>query len=216
MPGQDVVGELKDALVQAVETEELLSLVEKAVDANIDPLEIIRTLTQGMQLIGESFASGELFLPELILAGESVDQAMKKLNPLILKGGKRRNILGRLLIGTAAGDVHSIGKSIVSTIFQAHGFEVSDLGIDVPSQVFVEKVKELKPDIVGVSALLTTTMLKQKEVIDELKEAGLRDQVKVMVGGSVVTEEWAKGIGAYGFGSDAIDAVEKAKKLLNQ
>ena len=215
MSKKDLLEELKDSLVKSVETPALLSILEKATDANIDPLEITSALAQGMQIVGESFASGNLFLPELVLAGESMDQAIKKLNPLILKGGKQRKLVGRFLIGSAAGDIHSIGKNIVSNIFQANGFEVTDLGVDVPNRVFVEKVKELKPDILGISALLTTTMLRQKEVIDQLKIEGIRDQVKVMVGGCVVTEEWAREIGADGFGSDAIEAVENAKKILN-
>jgi corrinoid protein of di/trimethylamine methyltransferase len=214
MSKKKILERLQDSLAKSVKTSAFLSTLQETINADVDSLEIIDALTDGLQKLGERFANEDLFLPELVLAGESMTQAMEILNPLLHKEGKQRKIMGKLLIGSAAGDIHSIGKNIVSNLFQANGFEVIDLGINIPNRVFVEKTIELKPDILGISALLTTTMIRQKEVIEELKIEGIRDQVKVMVGGCVVTEEWAEEIGADGFGVNATDAVEKAMKML--
>lgn len=214
MSKKEMLELLQDSLARSVETSAFLSTLQETINADFDPLEIIDSLTEGLQKLGERFASEDLFLPELVLAGESMTQAMEILNPLLHKEGKERKIVGKLLIGSAEGDIHSIGKNIVSTLFQANGFEVADLGVNTPNRMFVEKVVELKPDILGISALLTTTMIRQKEVIEQLQIEGIRDQVKVMVGGCVVTEEWAEEIGADAFGVNATDAVEKAKKML--
>lgn len=214
MSKKEMLELLQDSLAKSVETSAFLSTLQEAIHADVDLLEIIDSLTDGLQKLGERFASEDLFLPELVLAGESMAKAMEILNPLLHKEGKQRKVIGKLLIGSAAGDIHSIGKNIVSNLFQANGFEVIDLGVNIPNRVFVEKTIELKPDLLGISALLTTTMIRQKEVIEELKGEGIRDQVKVMVGGCVVTEEWAEEIGADGFGVNATDAVAKAMKML--
>jgi corrinoid protein of di/trimethylamine methyltransferase len=166
--------------------------------------------------IGDMFGKGEIFLPELMAAAQAAEASVKVLNEEIAKRAQTRKSLGKFLIGTVAGDIHSIGKNIVATLLRVAGFEVIDLGVDVPAEVFIEKVKELNPDIVGLSALLTTTMNEQKKIIEKLDEQGLRAKVKVMVGGAPVSQQWAKEIGADACGLDAQDAVEKAIKLINK
>jgi corrinoid protein of di/trimethylamine methyltransferase len=181
----------------------------------IDPLKAIEEgLAQGIREVGNKFANGEVFLPELIMAAETMKKALEILEPELKKKKKERKTLGKVLLGTVAGDIHSIGKTIVASMLSANGFEVYDIGEDVPAGKFVEKVKELKPDILGLSALLTTTLPEQKVVIETLKKEGLRDKVKVIVGGAPTSREWAKEIGADGYGADATEAVEVVKKLL--
>jgi corrinoid protein of di/trimethylamine methyltransferase len=163
--------------------------------------------------IGDKFACGELFLPELVAAGEAGEASIAVLDEEITKRAQSRKSVGKVVMGTVLGDVHSIGKNIVATMLRVAGFDVTDLGVDVPTEVFIQKVKELKPDILGLSALLTTTMDEQRKIIIRLKEEGLRDKVMVMVGGAPVSPEWAKEIGADSVGLDAQDAVEKALRL---
>jgi corrinoid protein of di/trimethylamine methyltransferase len=163
--------------------------------------------------IGDKFACGELFLPELVAAGQAGEASIAVLDEEITKRAQSRKSVGKVVIGTVLGDVHSIGKNIVATMLRVAGFDVTDLGVDVPTEVFIQKVKELKPDILGLSALLTTTMDEQRKIIIRLKEEGLRDKVMVMVGGAPVSPEWAKEIGADSVGLDAQDAVEKALRL---
>ncbi|HIE22643.1 MAG TPA: cobalamin-binding protein [Candidatus Korarchaeota archaeon] len=156
-----------------------------------------------------------MFLVQLIVAGEASKSVTSKyLEPLIKETGGRRETLGRVLIGTVAGDIHEIGKNIVASMLTAAGFEVIDLGTDVPVEKFVEAVKKYEPDILGLSALLTTTMHVQKEVIEALKKADLRKKVKVIVGGSPVTKDWAEEIGADGYAENTVEAVKLAKKLV--
>jgi corrinoid protein of di/trimethylamine methyltransferase len=191
------------------------AVAKEAIAVNIDPLVAIEGgLAKGVKEVGERFGKGELFLTDLVAAAEAMKAGLKILNPLILQQKKETKALGEVVIGTVAGDIHDIGKSIVASLLFVNGFEVVDLGVDVPTDVFVEKVKELKPDILALSALMTTTMLYQKEVIEALKKAGIRGQVKVMVGGGVTTAEWAREIGADAWAADAVEAVERAKELI--
>jgi len=191
------------------------SAAKAAIEAGLDPLDCIENgLAKGVRIIGERFGRGELFLMDLMAAAEAMKAGLEILEPLISKRGEEVKTLGRFLIGTVSGDIHDIGKTVVAAMLTANGFEVIDLGVDVPTEVFVDKVRELHPDILGLSALMTTTMFSQKAVIKALEEAGLRDKVKVMIGGAVVTEDWAKEIGADAWAKDALDAVEKAKKLI--
>jgi trimethylamine corrinoid protein len=190
-------------------------LSEEAVEAGLDPVEVLEEgLAKALREVGDRFGKGEAFITELIASAQAMEVGAEILNREIAKRGATRRSVGRFLIGTVEGDIHSIGKNIVKTMLTAAGFEVFDLGTDVKSGEIVEKVKELKPDIVGLSSLMTTTMLKQKEVIDLLKEAGLRQSVKVIVGGAPVTENWVKEIGADACGLDAGSAVEKSLKLM--
>jgi len=187
----------------------------EALKEGLDPLDAIeKGLAKGLREVGRRFECGELFLMQLILSGEAMKAGVQVLKPEILRLQKELKGMGTYLIGTVEGDIHDIGKSIVTAMLTAEGFDVVDLGVDVPDQLFVEKTKEIKPPILGLSALMTTTRTKQKDVIDALRRAGLKDAVKVMVGGATVTPEWAQEIGADAYGEDAIDATKKAKGLV--
>jgi corrinoid protein of di/trimethylamine methyltransferase len=191
------------------------ALAKEAVDTGIDPLEAItKGFVTGVNKVGESFACGQAFLPELVMAGEAMKAAVATLEPEMQKRGVQRTILGKVVLATVEGDIHEIGKSLVGTMLSASGFQVYDLGVDVPAARIIAKVKEVDADIVGLSALLTTTMVKQKEVIDELDKLGLRKKVKVMVGGAPVTRDWVQKIEADGYSEDAIGAIAVAKQVL--
>jgi len=192
-----------------------VALAKQAIDAGIDPLDaIMKGFVLGVNQVGESFASGQAFLPELVMAGEAMKAAVATLEPEMQKRGTARQVFGKVVLATVEGDIHEIGKTLVGTMLSASGFQVHDLGVDVSSAKIIEKVKEVDADLVGLSALLTTTMVKQKEVIDELVKMGLRKKIKVMVGGAPVTRDWVQKIGADGYSEDAIGAVGLAKQLL--
>lgn len=192
-----------------------VKLARQAVEMGIDPIEALNQgFVPGVNFVGEQFSLGEMFLPELVTAGEAMKAAVSVLQPEFDRRGTEREILGRVVIGTIEGDIHEIGKSLVATMLSASGFDVFDLGVDVSAAQFVEKVIELNADIVGVSALLTTTMVKQKDVIEAISAHGLRSKIKIMVGGAPVTSEWAKGIGADGYSEDAAGAVLVARRLM--
>jgi trimethylamine corrinoid protein len=215
MNREEVLSKLEKGVLNG-DAEAVEAAVKEAMTANIDPLDAVENgLAKGVREVGERFGKGELFLTDLVAAAEAMKAGLKILNPLILRQKKETKTLGKVVIGTVAGDIHDVGKSIVASLLFVSGFEVIDLGVDVPTDVFVEKVKELKPDILALSALMTTTMLCQREVIEALKKAGIRNHVKVMVGGGVTTFEWAKEIGADAWAADAVEAVEKAKGLLS-
>jgi corrinoid protein of di/trimethylamine methyltransferase len=209
---QEILEKLTQAVVDG-EPEDAEDLAKQALAVGLDPLECInRGLTPGIDRVGELFATGEYFLPDLILGGDAMKAALSILEPA-LTGTQERQIVAKVVLGTVAGDLHEIGKTLVGTMLTANGFEVTDIGIAQPATEFVRAVKDTGATLVGASALLTTTMLHQREVIEALKEAGLRDTVKVMVGGAPVTESWADQIGADGFAEDAISAVTLAKRL---
>ena len=211
---KDLPSKLRKAVsegdVSAVE-----AAVKEAVEARYDPLRVAEWLSSGIREVGERYSRFEVFVPDLMMSAEAMKAGMRILLPAIKKRGAKIEYKGRVILGTVAGDIHDIGKSLVAVMLESKGFEVVDLGADVPTKTFVEKVKELKPDILGLSALLTTTMLEQRNVIEALQKEGLRDKVKVIIGGALTTEKWAKEIGADAYGSDAKDAVEKAEKLLS-
>ena len=148
------------------------------------------------------------------MGAEAMKTGMEIINPEIQKQKKELKKLGTIVIGTVSGDIHDLGKNIVTALFSAHGFDVTDLGVDVPNEKFIDKIKELKPDILGLSALMTSTITKQRDIINTLKETGLREKVKVMVGGAAVNEDFVREIGADGYAENANDAVIKAKDLL--
>lgn len=215
--GEEKILENLIKAVKGYDVESARRFAEESIKAGIDPAEVIeKGPAKALGEVGEMFGKGELFLPELIAAAEAGQAAIEILNKEIAKQAKTRKSVGRVLIGTVEGDIHSIGKSIVATMLQVAGFEVFDLGVDVPTRVFVEKTKELKPNIVALSALLTTTMVKQKEVIDALIKAKLRDKVKVLIGGAPVTGKWSEEIGADAYGRDAQEGVENALKLMHK
>jgi corrinoid protein of di/trimethylamine methyltransferase len=210
--------ELFESMAQSVidgEVEDAERLARQAIEQGVDPLDAINQgFVIGVNHVGEEYAAGEMFLPDLVLAGEAMKAAVAVLEPEMQRRGTKRQMLGTVVIGTVEGDIHDIGKTLVATMLSASGFQVYDMGVDVPIQTFLDKARETSADVVGLSALLTTTMVKQKGVIEALEEAGLRPQIKVMVGGAPVTRTWAEEIGADGFSEDAIGAVAVAKELV--
>jgi 5-methyltetrahydrofolate--homocysteine methyltransferase len=194
------------------EEDEVTSLVHKALDEGLDPQDVLQNgLIAGMDQVGVDFKSGELFVPEVLVAARAMHAGMAVLRPLLAEGSKIG--AGKLVVGTVQGDLHDIGKNLVKMMMEGAGFEIVDLGTDVKPQDFVAAVREHKPDLVGMSALLTTTMVNMKATIEALQEAGLRDSVKIMVGGAPVTQEYAKDIGADAFAPDAAAAVDIAREL---
>jgi corrinoid protein of di/trimethylamine methyltransferase len=185
-----------------------------ALEAGVEPMVIIdQGLLPGMRIVGEKFSCGEYFLPNLIVSANGMKQAMQALEPELARRQQKLKSAGTVVIGTVKGDIHEIGKSLVATMLAANGFEVHDLGVDVPTEKFVATVRETGATLVGLSALLTTTMNVQQKVIEALGAAGLRDRVKVMVGGAPVSRKWADDIGADGYAEDAVGAVEVAARL---
>jgi corrinoid protein of di/trimethylamine methyltransferase len=207
-----------EAMTQSIidgEVEEAGRLAQQAIEAGIDPLAAINGgFVKGLDQVGEAFGCGDMFLPDLVLAAEAMKAAVAVLEPELERTGQERSVLGKVVIGTVAGDIHDIGKTLVATMLSASGFQVFDLGVDVAVTAFAEKAREVGADIVGVSSLLTTTMVKQRDVIEALDDMGLRPQVKVMVGGAPVTQSWAAEIGADGYSEDAMGAVQLAKTLV--
>jgi corrinoid protein of di/trimethylamine methyltransferase len=195
--------------------DEAAVLAERSVQQGVDPLDAINQgFILGVNEVGRRYSEGDMFLPDLVLAGEAMKAAVAVLEPEMERRGTERQMLGTVVLGTVEGDIHDIGKTLVGTMLTAGGFEVIDLGVDVPVTTFIETAREHQADIVGLSALLTTTMVVQQSVVEALEEAGLREQVKVMVGGAPVTSGWSQEIGADGFSEDAIGAVGVARRLV--
>lgn len=186
----------------------------KAMEEGIPPLEALDALTEVIREVGDQFGSGEIFLPELVSAADAMQAALPAIESKLQKTGERRQSAGVVVAGTVAGDIHNIGKSMLCTLLTADGFQVIDLGIDVPTPRFVEAVKEHQPDIVALSALLTITAMEQRNVIEALKEAGIRDTVKVIVGGGAIHDEFAASIGADGYDPTAPGGVTLCRTLM--
>jgi corrinoid protein of di/trimethylamine methyltransferase len=194
-----------------------LQLAQQSIAQGIDPLDAIsQGFVIGVNKVGEDFANGDAFLPELVMAGEAMKAAVAVLEPELARLGTERKVLGKVVLCTVEGDIHEIGKTLVGTMLSSAGFKVFDLGVDVPVMKVVETAREVNADIIAMSALLTTTMVRQKDVIEALDDIGIRSRVKVMVGGAPVTNEWVKQIGADGYSEDAIGAINVAKQLLGQ
>jgi len=214
MAGDDRFGAMTKSIMDG-EDEDAGRLAREALAAGVDPMEAInRGFVPGINAVGQAFGCNEIFLPDLVRAGVAMKAAMKVLEPEIAKRGAARASAGTVVLGTVKGDIHEIGKNLVATMLSANGFQVHDLGVDVPPETFVAKAKELKADLVGVSALLTTTMPGQAKVVQLLREAKLQSRVKVIVGGAPVTRDWVGEIGADGFSEDALGAVHVARELL--
>ena len=210
----DLFAKMAQAIIDG-EAEDAAALAQAGLDAGIAPGDILDSgFVKGIEEVGDLFAKGEFFLPELVQGAEAMKSAVAVLQPAIDAAGGTRQTLGAAVAGTVAGDIHEIGKTIVCSMLSAAGFTVTDVGCDVPIESFVAKVKEHSPDLLLLSALLTTTMPNQQKTIEALKEAGLRDSVKVMIGGAPTTRAWADEIGADGYAEDAIEAVATAKSLL--
>ena len=209
----DLFKEMADAVIEGDE-EKSVALAKEALAKGVDPTEAIeKGFAEGMKEIGRLFEKLEIYLPQVIISADAMVAGVEVFREhLIAKGGQAAP--QTVLLGTIQGDVHDIGKNIVKIMLESNGFKVYDLGRDVPVVEFIEKVKELQPDIVGVSALMTTTMVYMPRLIEALRENGLREKVKVMVGGAPVLPEWAKRIGADGYGESAAEAVRVAKKLI--
>ena len=191
------------------------TLAQQALDDGVPPLDAIEIgLVPGLSYVGEQFGQGELFLPDMMLAARAMQKALDILEPELQAQSAQRTVVGRVVIGTVKGDIHEIGKNLVGMMLSTSGFEVHDLGVDVAPDRFVEAAREHDADIVGVSALLTTTMAGQRTVVEALVAAGLRERVRVIVGGAPASESWAQEIGADGYSEDAIGAVALARKLL--
>ena len=206
--------ELQNAVIEG-DSEKSVSLAKNALEAGISPLDVITNgLAKGVKTVGDLFSEGNIFLVELVMAGDAMKAGMSVLLPVIKESKTEFISAGKVMIGTVQGDIHSIGKDIVGTLLEAEGFEVLNVGEDVQSEAFVEKVKEHKPDVLGLSSLLTATLPAQQDVIEKLKAAGLRGDIKVIVGGAPTTQEWADEIGADGWAGDAVSAVGLVKQLV--
>lgn len=205
---------IKQAVIDS-DAEIIPVLTEKAIKEGLEPLDIInKALVVGMQVVGEKYESGAYFLPHLIISASGMKKSMEILKPHLQSRNQVIEKAGTVVIGTVQGDIHEIGKTLVATILSANGFEVHDLGVDVSIDKFIEAVIEHNANVVGLSALLTTTMTVQRDIIEALKEHGLRDKVKVIIGGAPVNKGWAEKIGADGFADDAMRAVAVLKELL--
>jgi len=195
--------------------DEAVRLANMALEKGIEPVAAINEgFVKGIQAVGDLFGREEIFLPELVMGADAMTAATDILGEAIKKSGGKAKYLATGIAGTVEGDIHVIGINLVTTFLVANGFNIKFLGTNVSSSLFVDQAKELKPDLILLSALLTTTMPNQKEVIDSLKEAGIRENVKVIVGGAPVSQDWADKIGADGYGENAGAAVEVAKKLM--
>jgi len=213
MSKEDLLKQARQAVMEGDE-EAAEAMAHKVIAEGINPVEIINEgLSPAMTEVGDGFANEEIPLPGVLVAAEAMTRAIEIMEPHIAKE-EVAETLGTVVIGTVEGDIHDIGKRIVATMLKVYGFEVHDLGRDVPIDVFVEKAKELKPDILGSSSLMTTTMGGQKILEEKLRAAGLRDNLKTMIGGAATTQEWADKIGCDCYAEDANDTVLKAKELI--
>lgn len=214
--GMSELDALREALL-AFEPDKLEEATKRCLEKDHTATEIMDSITAALREVGDQFERGDIFLLHLVTAGEAAKKVISEyLEPVLKKEGTKVKRVGRVVIGTVAGDIHDIGKNIVSSMLYASGFEVIDLGKDVPVEAFVKAVREHGPDLLGMSALLSTSLPSQRGVIEALKGEGLRGDVKVIVGGAPVTAEWAKEIGADGYAEDAIEAARVALNLVRK
>ena len=215
MAQEQFYGEISDAIVN-LDKEKAIELANRAVNENMDLLEVIeKGYGEGIRRIGDLWEEGVFFLPELVLSGTIMQESMNILLPSLKESGISAS-QGVVVIATIEGDIHSIGKTIVGTMLSANGFDVYDMGADVPAEKIIETAVNKKADVIGVSALLTTTMFGQKKIVDILEDREIRDNFKVIIGGAPVTREWAEECNADGFAGSAIEAVKLVKSLLNK
>ncbi|MBU4509860.1 corrinoid protein [bacterium] len=199
--------------LQRGDAEKVEELVKKALEENLLPKDILENgLIKGMDIIGAKFKKNEVYVPEVLIAARAMHAGMDILRPKLAETGVKN--IGTVAIGTVKGDLHDIGKNLVKMMLEGAGFEVIDLGIDVSVDKFVEAITEYQPNVLGMSALLTTTMIQMQEVIKAISDAGLRDKVKIMIGGAPITQNYADQIGADGYSPDAASAVDKAKTFV--
>jgi 5-methyltetrahydrofolate--homocysteine methyltransferase len=211
---EEILNELRNAIMD-LDGVKSKDVARKGIDAGLEPLDLINNgIRPALDILGERFSAGDLFLPELVLSAKAADAAVEILEPELLKRGGVSDKLGKVLIATVKGDIHDIGKNILALLMKSTGFEVVDLGVDKTEEEIFSAAKEHGVSVIGLSALLTTTMPRMQAFIEYLQESGVRDQYKVVVGGAPVTEEFADEIGADGYGADATRAVEITKKLI--
>ena len=206
---------MTEKLVEAIvgmREEEAIGLAREALEAGTEPMEVMESCRRAVEEVGKRYEEGEYFLPELMLTGQMLTQISELAKDRLSTEGVQQKRLGRVLIGTVKGDIHDIGKNVVAFMLDSNGFEVKDLGVDVPPERFVEAAREFKPQVVGMSALLTLAFDPMKETVQAFEEAGLRDQVKIMIGGAPVNEQIREFTGADAWGKDAVEAVSLAKK----
>ena len=206
------MNELAKAL-RDLDEDRVNELVDEKLAQKVSPIEIINDLNEGIVAVGELYASGQYFLTELMFSGEIMQGLMAKLEPFIAAKGAEGKIIGSVVIGTVSGDIHDIGKNIVVNLLRSHRFKVIDLGVDVPAEKFVEMVQTSGAKVVGLSALLNSTYPEMKNVVEAFKEAGLRDQVKVIIGGTVVSEAVREFTGADAYATDAVKGIEYCKSI---
>jgi 5-methyltetrahydrofolate--homocysteine methyltransferase len=204
--------QISQAVIEG-QMDDIVGLTQAALDAGVSAQEVLdHGLMAGMDFVGKEFKAGAMFVPEVLRSAKTMQNAMEVLKPRLVASGAK--MAGKVLLGTVKGDLHDIGKNLVGMMCEGAGFEVRDIGKDLAPEAFVQAVKKYEPDVIGLSALLTTTMRVMEHVIHALKEAGLRDKVKVMVGGAPVTQAFATQIGADGYASNAAAAADLAKKLM--
>lgn len=204
---------VKQALHEG-DRDQIAGLVRSALDEGLGVAEILEAIKGALDEVGQKYQRGEYFLPELILGGTAAKVAIDELMPRMTAGEGSSSFVGKVVLGTVEGDIHDLGKTIVFTMLSGAGFKVYDIGVDAPAAKFVEKAKEVEADIVGASALLTTTVPRLKDVENGLVQAGIRGKVKFMVGGAAVSAQYAESIGADGYGRDGYEAVQLAKSLM--
>jgi dimethylamine corrinoid protein len=210
---KNILSKLGDIILSG-EPDAFATGVEKAINSGITPEEVLDVVSSAMDIAGEMWDRLEIFLPEVVKIGETVKAGLVVLKPYLEAGGGTGGSVGVVVLGTVEGDVHDIGRNVVGTMLVTNGFDVIDLGHDVPAETFIEKAEEVEADIIGLSALMSTSMPFQEDVLDLLREDELKSKYKVMVGGGPVTVEWTKEIGADGYGRTALDAVKAAKRLM--
>ena len=209
----DKLEQISKAIVE-LKWNEIAALTNEALEDGATPLDVLNQgLVQGISVVGKKFKNGEIFLPEVLLSAKTMKTALEILLPILSQQGT--GFMGKVAVGTVAGDIHDIGKNIVISMLQGNGFEVMDIGIDIPTERFVEVVRDNDLDILGLSALLTTTIPAVEETMQALAKAGLRDKIKIIIGGAPVTQDIADQVGADGYGADAISAVEVARALIS-
>ncbi len=214
MDQQEILDRLKEAIVAGDATAVVVA-AEDSLKAGVDPLLAVEEgLSRGMGIVGDRFESGEAFLPELLMAGDTFKASMEILTPALEKKKAKIESKGRMVLASVMGDVHDLGKDIVRTMMEISGFEVVDLGVDVSSLTIIEEAKKVNADLIGLSAIMTTTMQYQREVVEMLKDMNLRDRFKVLVGGGPVNQAWADEIGADGYGATAKTAVDLSLRLM--
>jgi methanogenic corrinoid protein MtbC1 len=202
-------------MIADLKEKEVLALVKEKIEQGANPMSILDDTRAAMEVVGKRFESGQYFIPDLMMAGEILRQISEIVKPLLTKASGPQK-LGKVIIGTVAGDIHDIGKNIVMFMLDVSGYDVLDLGIDVPAKVFVEKIKEFKPQVVGLSGFLTLAFDSMKKTVEAVEQAGLRERIKIMIGGGQIDEEVRKYVRADAYGKDAVAGVELCRKWIGR